>query len=197
MNLNDLQLDALREMSNIGSGNAATALASMLGQSVDLHVPTALALELADAVDAVGNAEDSVNAVIIGVFGDLDATVLLLFDPESASTLCGLLGVQDDPEMELSALGEIGNILGSSYVQAMGSMTGLHMEPHPPVAMADMLGAIVSSVLVVTAADTDLALLLDSRMTVDSTACNFGFLFVPGGEGVALLLDRLGLGEAA
>jgi len=197
MNLNDLQLDALREMSNIGSGNAATALASMLGQSVDLHVPTALALELADAVDAVGNGEDTVSAVIIGVFGDLDATVLLLFEPESANTLCSLLGVEGAPEMELSALGEIGNILGSSYVQAMGTMTNLQMEPHPPVAMSDMLGAIVASVLAVTAADTDLALLLDSRMTVDGTACKFGFLFVPGGAGVALLLDRLGLGEAA
>jgi chemotaxis protein CheC len=197
MNLTDLQLDALREMSNIGSGNAATALASMLGQSVDLHVPTALALELADAVDAVGNAEDTVSAVIIGVFGDLDATVLLLFEPESANTLCSLLGVEGDPEMELSALGEIGNILGSSYVQAMGTMTNLHMEPHPPIAMSDMLGAIVASVLAVTAADTDLALLLDSRMTVDGTACKFGFLYVPSGAGVALLLDRLGLGEAA
>lgn len=197
MTLNDLQLDALREMSNIGSGNAATALASMLGQSVDLHVPTALVLELADAVDAVGHGEDTVSAVMIGVFGDLDATVLLLFEPESANTLCSLLGVEGDPEMELSALGEIGNILGSSYVQAMGTMTTLHMEPHPPIAMSDMLGAIVASVLAVTAADTDLALLLDSRMTVDGTACKFGFLFVPGGAGVALLLDRLGLGEAA
>ena len=197
MNLTDLQLDALREMSNIGSGNAATALASMLGQSVDLRVPTALALELADAVDAVGNPEDTVSAVIIGVFGDLDATVLLLFDPESANTLCSLLGVEGDPEMALSALGEIGNILGSSYVQAMGTMTNLHMEPHPPVAMSDMLGAIVASVLAVTAADTDPALLLDSKMTVDGTACKFGFLYVPSGAGVALLLDRLGLGEAA
>jgi len=197
MNLNDLQLDALREMSNIGSGNAATALASMLGQSVDLRVPTALALELADAVDAVGDPEDTVSAVIIGVIGDLDATVLLLFDPESANTLCSLLGVDGDPEMALSALGEIGNILGSSYVQAMGTMTNLHMEPHPPIAMADMLGAIVASVLAVTADDTDLALLLDSKMTVDGTACKFGFLYVPSGPGVALLLDRLGLGEAA
>jgi chemotaxis protein CheC len=197
MNLNDLQLDALREMSNIGSGNAATALASMLGQSVDLHVPTALVLELADAVDAVGNPEDTVSAVIIGVFGDLDATVLLLFDPESANALCALLGVEGDPEMALSALGEIGNILGSSYIQAMGTMTNLHMEPHPPIAMADMLGAIVASVLAVAAADTDLALLLDSKMTVDGTACKFGFLYVPSGAGVALLLDRLGLGEAA
>jgi chemotaxis protein CheC len=197
MNLNDLQLDALREMSNIGSGNAATALASMLGQSVDLHVPTALVLELADAVDAVGNPEDTVSAVIIGVFGDLDATVLLLFDPESANALCALLGVEGDPEMALSALGEIGNILGSSYIQAMGTMTNLHTEPHPPIAMADMLGAIVASVLAVAAADTDLALLLDSKMTVDGTACKFGFLYVPSGAGVALLLDRLGLGEAA
>jgi chemotaxis protein CheC len=197
MNLTEIQLDALREMANIGSGNAATALASMLDQPVDLHVPTALALELADAVDAVGAAGDTVNAVIIGVFGDLDATVLLLFEPESANALCSLLGVEGDPEMALSALGEIGNILGSSYVQAMGTMTGLQMEPHPPIAMADMLGAIVASVLAVTAADTDLALLLDSKMTVDGTACKFGFLYVPSGAGVTLLLDRLGLGEAA
>lgn len=197
MNLTDLQLDALREMSNIGSGNAATALASLLGQPVDLHVPTALTLELADAVEAAGNPEDTVSAVIIGVYGDLDATVLLLFDPESADTLCSLLGVEDDAEMALSALGEIGNILGSSYVQAMGTMTSLRMEPRPPVAMADMLGAIVASVLAFTADDTDLALLLDSRMTVDGAACKFGFLYVPSGPGVALLLDRLGLGEGA
>ena len=143
-------------------------------------------------------AEDTVSAVIIGVFGDLDATVLLLFDPESADTLCSLLGVEGDPEMALSALGEIGNILGSSYVQAMGTMTSLQHGAAPAQSpMADMLGAIVASVLAVTAADTDLALLLDSRMTVDGTACKFGFLYVPSGAGVALLLDRLGLGEAA
>jgi chemotaxis protein CheC len=197
MNLTDLQLDALREMSNIGSGNAATALAGMIGRPVDLRVPKALALELADAVDAVGDAESTVTAVVIGVFGDLDATVLLLFDPESAETVCSFLGVEGDPEMAHSALGEVGNILGSSYVQAMGTMTGLHMEPTPPSAIADMLGAVVASVLAMTAADTDLALLLDSEMTVDHTACRFGFLYVPSGAGVSLLLERLGLGEAA
>jgi chemotaxis protein CheC len=198
MNLSDLQLDGLREISNIGSGTAATALSSMLGCSVDLQVPRALALELADAVDAVGAPEDDVTAVVLGVFGDLHATVVLLFDPASAATICGLLGVgTDDPEMSLSALGEVGNILGSSYVGAMGQMAGLHLEPQPPVALADMLGAIVSTALASTAIDTDLALLLDSEMRVEGAECSFGVLFVPSGDGVGMLLAGLGLAEAA
>src|SRR5438552_15641544 len=108
MKLNDLQLDGLREISNIGSGTAATALSSMLGRSVDLKVPRALALDLADAVDAVGAPDDEVTAVVLGVFGDLDATVVLLFDPTSAATICELLGIgADNVEMSLSALSEV------------------------------------------------------------------------------------------
>jgi chemotaxis protein CheC len=198
MELNDMQLDGLREISNIGSGTAATALSSMLGRTVDLKVPRALALDLADAVEAVGSPEDDVTAVVLGVFGDLNATVVLLFDPQSAATVCTLLGVDpDDSEMALSALGEVGNILGSSYVGAMGQMAGLDLEPQPPVALADMLGAIVASALASTAMDTDLALLLDSEMLVEGAECSFGVLFVPTADGVGRLLTGLGLGEAA
>jgi chemotaxis protein CheC len=198
MELTDMQLDGLREISNIGSGTAATALSSMLGRTVDLKVPRALALDLADAVEAVGSPEDDVTAVVLGVFGDLNATVVLLFDPQSAATVCTLLGVDpDDSEMALSALGEVGNILGSSYVGAMGQMAGLDLEPQPPVALADMLGAIVASALASTAMDTDLALLLDSEMLVEGAECSFGVLFVPTADGVGRLLTGLGLGEAA
>ena len=172
MELTDMQLDGLREISNIGSGTAATALSSMLGRTVDLKVPRALALDLADAVEAVGSPEDDVTAVLLGV------------DP-------------DDSEMALSALGEVGNILGSSYVGAMGQMAGLDLEPQPPVALADMLGAIVASALASTAMDTDLALLLDSEMLVEGAECSFGVLFVPTADGVGRLLTGLGLGEAA
>jgi chemotaxis protein CheC len=198
MELTDMQLDGLREISNIGSGTAATALSSMLGRDVDLKVPRALALDLADAVEAVGSPEDEVTAVVLGVIGDLDATVVLLFDPASAVTVCTLLGVDpDDSEMALSALGEIGNILGSSYIGAMGQMAGLELEPRPPLAIADMLGAIVASALASTAMDTDLALLLDSELLVEGAECTFGVLFVPTADGVGRLLDGLGLGEAA
>jgi len=198
MELNELQLDALREISNIGSGTAATALSSMLGCSVNLQVPRALALELADAVDAIGDAEDPATAVVLGVSGDLDATMVLLFEPESAATVSSLLGVDpSDMEMSLSALGEIGNILGSSYVGAMGQMAGLGLEPQPPVAVADMLGAIVASALAASAMDTDLALLLDSEMQIEDSACGFGMLFVPSSDGVGRLLAGLGLPEVA
>lgn len=198
MELTEMQLDGLREISNIGSGTAATALSTMLGRPVDLKVPRALALELADAVDAIGSPEDAVTAVVLGVVGDLSATVVLLFDPQSAATVCTLLGVDpDDSEMALSALGEIGNILGSSYIGAMGRMAGLELEPVPPLTLADMLGAIVASALASTAMDTDLALLLDSEMLVEGSECNFGVLFVPTADGVGRLLAGLGLAEAA
>jgi chemotaxis protein CheC len=198
MELNDMQLDGLREIANIGSGTAATALSSMLGRAVDLNVPKALALELADAVDAVGAPDDDVTAVVLGVVGDIDATVVLLFDPTSAETICSLLGVDPaDMEMSLSALGEVGNILGSSYIGAMGQMAGLELEPSPPAPIADMLGAIVATALAATAVDTDFALLLDSEMLVEGAECTFGVLFVPSSEGVGRLLAGLGLAEAA
>ncbi len=196
MRFSDLQLDALREVCNVGSGNAATALSEMLGRPVDLTVPHVSVLSLADAVDAVGSPEDEVTTVVIPVFGDLDATVLLLFEPSNRQALCELLGVVDDLEMELSCLGEIGNILGSSYVGAMGTMAGLDLEPAPPMTLNDMLGAIVSSALASTALETDVALLLDSQLVVEATECNFGFVFVPSTAGVSLMLERLGLGES-
>jgi chemotaxis protein CheC len=198
MELNDMQLDGLREIANIGSGTAATALSGMLGRPVDLNVPKALALALADAVDAVGTPGDEVTAVVLGVTGDLHATVVLLFDPTSAETISSLLGVDaSDSEMALSALGEVGNILGSSYIGAMGQMAGLTLEPSPPSAIADMLGAIVATALAATAENTDFALLLDSKMLVEDAECAFGVLFVPGAEGVGRLLAGLGLAEAA
>ena len=198
MELSEMQLDGLREIANIGSGTAATALSSMLGRAVDLNVPKALALELADAVDAVGTPDDDVTAVVFGVAGDLDATVVLLFDPTSAKTVCSLLGVDPaDSEMSLSALGEVGNILGSSYIGAMGQMAGLELEPAAPAALADKLGAIVATALATSAADTDFALLLDSEMLVEGAECTFGVLFVPSADGVGRLLAGLGLAEAA
>ncbi|HEY4280307.1 MAG TPA: chemotaxis protein CheC [Conexibacter sp.] len=195
-NYSELQLDALRELANIGSGTAATALASMLGREVELSVPRALALPLADAVDAVGPAEAMISSVVLPIFGDIDALVLLLFPPEDAATLCSMLGVEPGTEVGDSAIGEIGNILGTSYVNALASMAGMALEPKPPHVLTDMLGAIVASLLTDTVGDSGIALVLDSELDIADAACSLSFLLLPTTDGVSELLGRLGVGGA-
>jgi chemotaxis protein CheC len=190
----DLQIDALRELANIGSGTAATALSGMLGRPVDISVPNPLLLPLNDAVDAVGPSDAEVTGVVIPILGDMEATVLMLFTPETAAVLCPMLGVEAGTEIALSALQEIGNILGASYTGALGTMTGLELEPAPPQAATDMLGSIVSSVLLAPGEDRDVVLLLDSDLTVEGgQECSPSFMFIPSTGGVNELLTRLGL----
>lgn len=189
----DLQLDALRELANIGSGTAGTALSSMLGHSVDISVPSALVLPFSEAVEATGPAEAEVTGIVLGVFGDMTATVLLLVPPADAATMCRMLGLEPDDEYALSALGEIGNIVGSSYINALGAMTGMEMEPTPPATATDMLGAIVQTVLASHAEGGDVALLLDSKLQVEGEDCSISFVLVPDQGGVDLLLERLGM----
>jgi chemotaxis protein CheC len=189
----DVQLDALRELANIGSGNASTALSAMLGRSVDISVPSALVLPMSEAVEHVGSAEEEVTGIVLGVYGDMDASVLLLLAPSDADLMCGLLGVEAGTEIGLSALMEIGNIVGSSYINALAGMTGMEVEPTPPAAATDMLAAIVESVLAERAGASDLTLLLDSNLVVEGEGCSISFLLVPDHGGVELLLSRLGL----
>jgi chemotaxis protein CheC len=190
----ELQLDALRELANIGSGTASTALSSMIGRSVDVSIPSAEVLSLADAVDAAGPPEATVTAVVMPIVGDLDALVMMIFHESDVEGLCPLLGVEPHTEVGLSALGEIGNILGTSYVGALSQMTGIEFEPRPPQTATDMLAAIVASVLAAGAGGGDVALLLDSNLIVEGEECSLSFMLVPTEGGVNELLVRLGVG---
>ena len=189
----EMQLDALRELANIGSGTASTALSGMLGRPVDISVPNAKVLPFAEAVEAAGNPEAEVTGIVLGIVGDMSGTVLLLVPPADADAMCRMLGVEPDTEIGLSALGEIGNIVGSSYINALASMTGTDIEPTPPATATDMLGAIVESVMAEAAQTGDVALVLDSNLMVEGEDCSISFLLVPDQGGVDQLLARLGL----
>jgi chemotaxis protein CheC len=192
----ETQLDALRELANIGSGTASTALSSMLGRSVDITVPSAKALSFAEAIDAAGGAggvEIEITAIVLGIIGELQGTVLLLVTPEDANALCAILGLEPGSEFIPSALSEIGNIVGTSYINALAQMTGMEMEPTPPATATDMLGALVASVLAGQADTSDVALMLDSQLEVEDEDCSLAFMLVPTQSGVGELLSRLGL----
>lgn len=189
----DLQLDALRELANIGSGTASTALSRMVGRSIDISVPAARVLPFAEAVEVTGPPEQEVTGIVLGIVGEMSATVLLLVPPEDAGRLVGLLGVEPDDPMAESALGEIGNVVGTSYINALAAMTGMRLEPTPPATATDMLAAIVETVLAGHAAGGDVALLMDSALQVEDEDCSVLFVLVPDQGGVELLLARLGL----
>jgi chemotaxis protein CheC len=107
--------------------------------------------------------------------------------------MCELLGVEAGTELGESALMEIGNIVGTSYINALSSMTGMAIEPTPPAIATDMLAAIVETVLAERAGAGDVALLLDSKLVVEGADTSISFLLVPDAGGVDQLLARLGL----
>jgi len=193
-NYTEIELDALRELANIGAGTAATSLSGLLGMPIDVNVPTAAALPLADAIDATGPAELCVTGVAIPLYGDFDATALMLFAEADVATLCGLLGLEPDSEYAASALGEVVNILCASYLGALGDMTGLTIELGPPEQVMDMLGAIMGSILAMSAGASDVTLMLDSALIIEGQACSLSFLLIPSADGVDDLLSQLGLG---
>ena len=141
----------------------------MLGRPVDLAVPSARArCRWPTRSTPSARAEDEVTAVVLAVVGDLErASCCCSSSPSDAATLCALLGVEpDDPEMALSALGEIGNILGCVLHRRAGRDDAASTSSRGRRRRStDMLGAIVATRAGVDRAEpTDLALLLDSEL---------------------------------
>jgi chemotaxis protein CheC len=188
-----MQLDALRELANIGSGNAGTALSTMLGKPVDISVPTAAALPLAEAVAIVGEPEELRHGVVVPIVGDMEAIVVLLFPDADARALCGLFGLEPGTPDGASMLGEVGNILGTNYINVLAQMVAMNLEPAPPQVVEDMLGSILSSVLLGNGEQVEQALILNSALVVEGEQCQLSFLLLPSAGGIQELLQRLGL----
>jgi chemotaxis protein CheC len=191
---NDMQLDALREVANIGSSTAATALSSLIGISVEVSTPSAHAMPLADAIERAGPGEMIVTIVVVPVTGDLEALVLMVMQPPTEEAACRLLGVEQDSEVGLSALVEMGNILGASYLGALATLTGLALEPAPPERVRDMLSAVLQSALLIESSE-DQVIVLESTLAVANEECSPTFLFVPLRGSVDDILVRLRVGE--
>lgn len=191
--LNDVQLDALKELANIGSAKAADALSALLSREVDISVARARALSLADAIGTCGEPGTAMTSVSIRVAGDLAGQVLMLVPVVQAGQLCALLGAEPGTAVGDSALREIGNILGTSYLGGLAAMTGLDLVPSPPVLVTDMLGALVSSLVVIIAGIEEIVLLLDSELLIEGERCPVSFMLLPTAGTVTGLLAPLGL----
>ncbi len=147
--LSSLQKDALREVSNIGTGNAATALSMLLHQKIDMTVPSVNLIELSTMFDQVG--EEEVAGIVVRVLGDIPGSILIIFEKVVALDIIKILTGKDEnhfSELGSSALCEIGNILSGSYMNAISKFTGLSAIASVPAVSYDMLNAILATTFV-------------------------------------------------
>ncbi|HKI52386.1 MAG TPA: chemotaxis protein CheC [Geothermobacteraceae bacterium] len=166
--LSDLQLDTLRELSNIGMGHAATALSQLLRRGISLHVPNLTVTDISEVPTLLGGAEMVVAGVTLDVLGEARGNILLIFPRESAERLLGALVGQTglDPletPLGASTLCEVGNILASAYLTALGQMLQMVLIPSVPRMALDMAGAVVDAVLIELSQSGDLALMLETE----------------------------------
>ena len=198
--LTEEHLDALREISNVGMGNAATALSQMVSDTVELHVPSVTLVDIIDVPDLVGGAERVVVGVTMQIHGDACGNILLVFPEQSARRLVNKLLGRDGSEtrfdeMAESALKEVGNILASSYLGAMGSLIHLTLMPSVPAFAHDMAGAIIDYLLIELSEVGDQALMLEtefhSRQQGDAVIAGHFFL-LPDPAALGVLTDAIG-----
>ena len=136
--VNDMYVDVLRELGNIGAGNATTAISSMLGIRIDMNVPKVELLEASKLGSAICPEDEIIVGIFLEVQTDIEGSMMFLLDIPSARYLVNKLMMTDAPddqpfgEIELSALKEIGNIIAGSYLSALSSMTNMVIVPSVP-----------------------------------------------------------------
>ncbi|MFF2089032.1 chemotaxis protein CheC [Paenibacillus sp. NPDC058174] len=194
------ELDVLKEVGNIGAGNAATALSTLLDKPVDMAVPKVSLLPFEEVADRVGGSEQVVIAVFLRVEGEAPGNMFFIIQEQSAKSLLSqLLSLRPEEveegysEMEMSALCEIGNILAGSYLSSLADFTRLTMAPSVPSVALDMAGAILSYGLVQYGEMGDSALLIETTFLEDRQELEGHFFLIPDPESFNKIFKALGV----
>ncbi|QSF42917.1 chemotaxis protein CheC [Paenibacillus tianjinensis] len=198
-NFKDFKMDVLKEVGNIGAGNAATALSQLLNKPIDMAVPKVQLLSFEEITDKVGGAEELVYAVFLRVEGEAPGNLFFILTPEAAMNLLNrVAGIEISPdeelgEMELSALSEIGNILAGSYLSSLADFTSLSMYPTVPALAMDMAGAILGYGLLQFGQMGDDALLIDTTFLEGQNEIEGQFFLIPDPESFPKIFKSLGV----
>ena len=200
--LNDMHIDALREIGNIGSGNAASSLAMMLAVQVDISVPVVRILDYEQVMDELGGPEQMIVGLLLCLDGDVNGMIMFLLHQEFANKLLESLLGEDPPdvgaqgeidEMAYSALQEVANIMAASYVNAIGSLTELNINISVPSMCVDMLGAILSVPAIHYANISDKMIFIEDKFSGENLETPNHILLIPDVESLGKIMDRLGI----
>jgi chemotaxis protein CheC len=197
--LNDMYIDVLKEIGNIGAGNAATALAGLLGKKINMKVPKVRILDFKHVSSILGEPEVIVVGILLRVTGDLTGNIMFILENQAARVLVNILmgkpveETADFTELELSALQEMGNILAGSYLSSLSALTNLKLLPSVPCLAIDMAGAIVSVPAIEFGKVGDSVLYIETEFSEGSTKVVGNFFLIPDVDSYDILLKSLGV----
>lgn len=199
LKLTALQLDALREVGNVGAGNSATALSQIINRKIDMTVPQVAIMPLGDVPDVVGGPDAMVVGVYLRVFGVAPSSILFLLPRDSAFILVDMLMGREQgyttslSSMDESALMEIGNILAGAYLNSLSHFTNLTLLPSIPALAMDMAGAILSVILIQLGQMGDHALVIETEFTTDTEGVSGHFFLIPDPGSLTTILAAIGV----
>lgn len=197
--MDDMHFDILREIGNIGAGNATTALSQMINAKVDMKVPKVELLDFRELPDIVGGAECIVVGILLELEGEINGMMMFVLERASAHRLVNVLmgrnidNFDDFTEMDLSALNEIGNIIAGAYLYSLSALTNLMIKASVPYMSIDMAGAILSVPAIEFGKVGDRALLIKSQFGEEDEFVDGFFILIPTLESYEKILTSLGI----
>lgn len=201
-NLNDLNamhIDVLREIGNIGSGSAATALSSLMNKPIDITVPDVRLMNFNDTINFMGGAEKIVVGLMLSFTGEISGLIMYILQKNFAQRIINsfyskdLENLLDMDEMDRSALCEVGNIMASSYVNAISGLAGLKIDISVPSICIDMAGAILSVPAIEYASLGDKVLFIDDNFRVPDGSYRSNMILIPEMNSLQILFNKLGI----
>ncbi|MCD4712958.1 MAG: chemotaxis protein CheC [Clostridiales bacterium] len=195
---NGIILDVLREIGNIGAGNAATSLATMINKKIDMKVPVVKLLDFDEVPELLGGPENVVCGIFFKFEGDINGSIMFVLDQPSAINLVDLLMPRDNSEFDeftTSALKEIGNILAGSYIASLSGLTNLQIKISVPALAIDMAGAILSVPAIHFGQMSDNVLIIQNEFieTLEAKSVDGYFFLIPDMDSYEVLLGSLGV----
>ncbi|MCK5240986.1 chemotaxis protein CheC [bacterium] len=195
--INEFYRDALRELGNIGAGNAATALSQLLGRTINMSVPEVMIIPVEKVPEQVGGSEEIVAGIYLEVFGDLPSKILVTFPHSNLIKLTDMLLGQTVgsselmSEMKLSALKELGTILSGAYLNALAKFLDMRMIPSVPALAIDIMTAILETILVEISTETQYALMLRTEITEIETRISGTFFLIPEAGSLDIIVSAI------
>jgi len=197
--INELHIDVLREIANIGSGNAASSLSRMLGHTVNISIPDIGIRGFNETYEVLGGVETVMVGTLLMLSGGIKGMMMFLLPVEVVCELVNMLMFTDIKsheeidEMGYSVVNEVSNIMSASFVTAISDMTDLMIDISPPEATLDMLGSIMSVPSIYFAKMSDSLLLIQNELEIEGKKASASVLLLPDMPSLEKLMTSLGI----